>query len=714
MIDQFKESFRDEAYELLNSLESSLLELETDPKNEDELSAVFRSMHTIKGSASMFGFQHISRFTHEVETVLDSVRNGTVPVTKQLITLTLAARDHIRFLLDNDEPESAGPESDSLIVQFHELAAPSGSGTVAGQETTPDEQSQVVGADSGGLAKDAGTASDRESHRGIETTYRVRFAPPRDIYRNGTNPLMLLKEMSELGEFTSVAHVENIPDMGDLDPELCYLSWDIIVTTDKGINEIRDVFMFVDDVAEIRIDVVADIDALLDGVTKKIGEILLERGVVTADALRRAADRQQRLGRILVEDGLDPHELDSALKEQRHVQRVRDRVQNEVAATNVRVSAAKLDELVDLVGEIVTLQARLSQLVEHDTNADLKTVAEGFERATDDLRDSTMSMRMVPIGTTFSKFKRLVRDLSEELGKKVEIVTEGGETELDKTVIDRLNDPLVHIIRNSVGHGIESPEARKTARKTETGTVRLSATHSGASVVISISDDGAGLNAERIRAKAISRSIITEDAQLTDKELYDLIFAPGFSTAENVTQVSGRGVGMDVVKQAIESLGGSVGVSSEPGIGARITLSIPLTLAIIDGLLVELGTGKYVFPLSAIEECIERTGSNSDARMINNRGELLPVVELRQVFAVNEPPPEIEQIVVVRSAENIVGFAVDRVVGEHQTVIKSLGRVFRDLECVSGATILGDGSVALIVDVQRLTNLALQFETARR
>ncbi len=714
MIDQFKESFRDEAYELLNSLESSLLELETDPKNEDELSAVFRSMHTIKGSASMFGFQHISRFTHEVETVLDSVRNGTVPVTKQLITLTLAARDHIRFLLDNDEPESAGPESDSLIAQFHELAAPSGSGAVAGQETSPDEQSQVVGADSGGLAKDAGTASDRESHRGIETTYRVRFAPPRDIYRNGTNPLMLLKEMSELGEFTSVAHVENIPDMGDLDPELCYLSWDIIVTTDKGINEIRDVFMFVDDVAEIRIDVVADIDALLDGVTKKIGEILLERGVVTADALRRAADRQQRLGRILVEDGLDPHELDSALKEQRHVQRVRDRVQNEVAATNVRVSAAKLDELVDLVGEIVTLQARLSQLVEHDTNADLKTVAEGFERATDDLRDSTMSMRMVPIGTTFSKFKRLVRDLSEELGKKVEIVTEGGETELDKTVIDRLNDPLVHIIRNSVGHGIESPEARKTARKTETGTVRLSATHSGASVVISISDDGAGLNAERIRAKAISRSIITEDAQLTDKELYDLIFAPGFSIAENVTQVSGRGVGMDVVKQAIESLGGSVGVSSEPGIGARITLSIPLTLAIIDGLLVELGTGKYVFPLSAIEECIERTGSNSDARMINNRGELLPVVELRQVFAVNEPPPEIEQIVVVRSAENIVGFAVDRVVGEHQTVIKSLGRVFRDLECVSGATILGDGSVALIVDVQRLTNLALQFETARR
>ncbi|TVR55002.1 MAG: chemotaxis protein CheA [Spirochaetaceae bacterium] len=714
MIDQFKESFRDEAYELLNSLESSLLELETDPKNEGELSAVFRSMHTIKGSASMFGFQHISRFTHEVETVLDSVRNGTVPVTKQLITLTLAARDHIRFLLDNDEPESAGPESDSLIAQFHELAAPSGSGTIAGQETTPGEQSPDFGGDSGGVVKDAGAASDRESHRGIETTYRVRFSPPRDIYRNGTNPLMLLKEMSELGEFTSVAHVENIPDMDDLDPELCYLSWDIIVTTDKGINEIRDVFMFVDDVAEIRIDVVADIDALLDGVTKKIGEILLERGVVTADALRRAADRQQRLGRILVEDGLDPHELDSALKEQRHVQRVRDRVQNEVAATNVRVSAAKLDELVDLVGEIVTLQARLSQLVEHDTNADLKTVAEGFERATDDLRGSTMSMRMVPIGTTFSKFKRLVRDLSEELGKKVEIVTEGGETELDKTVIDRLNDPLVHIIRNSVGHGIESPEARKTAGKTETGTVRLSATHSGASVVISISDDGAGLSAERIRAKAISRSIITEDAQLTDKELYDLIFAPGFSTAENVTQVSGRGVGMDVVKQAIESLGGSVGVSSEPGIGARITLSIPLTLAIIDGLLVELGTGKYVFPLSAIEECIERTGSDSDARMISNRGELLPVVELRQVFAVNETPPEIEQIVVVRSAENTVGFAVDRVVGEHQTVIKSLGRVFRDLECVSGATILGDGSVALIVDVQRLTNLALQFETARR
>ncbi|MGM0673740.1 MAG: chemotaxis protein CheA, partial [Spirochaetota bacterium] len=394
----------------------------------------------------------------------------------------------------------------------------------------------------------------------------------------------------------------------------------------------------------------------------------------------------------------------------------RKKVQQEMAGSSIRVSSEKLDNLVDLVGEIVTLQARLSQTTAQLGDSNLNTISENFERLTDELRDSTMSIRMLPIGTTFSKFRRLVRDLSQELGKEVEMVAAGGETELDKTVIERLNDPLVHVIRNAIDHGIERPEVREKAGKPRTGTVTLSAEHAGAEVLIRITDDGAGLEQASILEKARSRGLIRGDEDLSEQEIYQLLFAPGFSTADSVTSVSGRGVGMDVVKKEIDNLGGSVHIESTPGSGTTFRLNIPLTLAIIDGLLVKIGGQHYVFPLSAVGECIELTeemrGSESGGHIINNRGDVLPYVRLRDVFGIEGAIDGIEQVVVVYSQQGTVGFVVDSVIGDFQTVIKNLGKLYRDLEGISGATILGDGTVALILDLQKLASLATSVSTS--
>ena len=379
-----------------------------------------------------------------------------------------------------------------------------------------------------------------------------------------------------------------------------------------------------------------------------------------------------------------------------------------VNSGSVRVDSTKLDELVDLVGEMVTVQAHLTELASHKQDASIISIAEQLERLTSELRDNSMSMRMLPIGTTFSKFKRLVRDLSSDLGKDISLETVGGETELDKTVIERLSDPLVHLIRNSLDHGIENPEERVSKGKSPGGTITLSAEHSGANVLITVSDDGAGLDAVKIRRKAIDRGILLADEEISDHELYKMIFAAGFSTNSTITKVSGRGVGMDVVRKEIENLGGMVSIDSEPGKGSSIELKLPLTLAIIEGLLVKISDEFYVFPLSVVEECVEHLQGenvNGKQKIASIRGELLPYIRMRDFFNIPGEKPEIEQLIVVNSHDNRIGFIVDEVIGDYQTVIKTLGSIYRDIEGLSGGTILGDGSIALILDVLKITQL---------
>ena len=434
--------------------------------------------------------------------------------------------------------------------------------------------------------------------------------------------------------------------------------------------------------------------------------------------LRRALGEQKRIGELLVDSGLvEPSQVEAALFEQEHIKTVRKKQQQEEQSSGIRVPADKLDTLVNLVGEMVTVQARLSQTVASLDHAELLSISEEVERLTAELRDNTMSIRTMPIGTTFSKFKRLVRDLSNELKKDIALVTEGAETELDKTVIERLNDPLVHLIRNCIDHGIERPEAREAAGKPPQGTVHLSAAHSGANVLIRIEDDGAGLDVEAIRAKAMEKGLIADGVEMTEKEIFALIFAPGFSTATQVTSVSGRGVGMDVVKRSIDALRGSIDISSRKGTGTTITLKLPLTLAIIDGLLVQVGDGHFVLPLSIVEECVELTREDvarTHGRQITFvRDEIVPYIRLRERFVTNGNGPDVEQIVITGSSGGRVGFVVDKVIGEHQTVIKNMGKMYRQVDAISGATILGDGTVALIVDVPKLVEGVESQEFAR-
>lgn len=687
-MDSHRQAYKEEAYELLAELESSLLELEETPDDADLIGRVFRAMHTIKGSGAMFGFDDIAGFTHEVETVFDMVRNGRIKVTRDLVNLALKARDLIKGMLDASDGEGNAVEvaaTNAVIAGLRQLVPGVSTGSATEEPSSP--------------------VLSPESKGEKAVTYRIRFIPSPDVTVNGTNPLLLLAELRQLGKCRVVAQMAKIQCLEQINPEHCYLFWDVILTTKRGIDAIRDVFIFIEDDCDLKIDVIDDGGVLdVDADYKKLGFILVERGDLTMQDMEAILAKQKRFGELLVENGVvSPEKVTSALVEQQHVKEVRKERQTQESASSIRVPAEKLDILVNLVGELVTVQARLSQTATGRADALLVNIAEEVERLTNELRDTALNIRMLPIGTTFSKFKRLVRDLSVELGKDIEMTTEGAETELDKTVIEKLNDPLVHLIRNSIDHGIEAPDERVAVGKPRQGTVHLAAVHSGDSVLITITDDGKGLDREAIRAKGIERGIVSATAELSDKEIFGLIFAPGFSTAKTVTSVSGRGVGMDVVKRAIEALRGTIDIQSERGLGTVITIKLPLTLAIIESLLVKIGHDCFVIPLSIVEECVELTREdvrNAHGRNLATvRDQIVPYIPLRERFLVRNEQPDIEQIVITQVGGKRVGFVVDNVIGEHQTVIKSLGKMYRDVQGLSGATILGDGSVALILDI---------------
>ena len=692
-MDQYAETFREETLELLSELEVGLLELEQNPEDVDVIGRVFRALHTVKGSAGMIGFDEISQFTHEVETVFELVRSGGLPVTGELVSLTLAARDIIKEMLDkNLGGESVDPEiADQLVAALRGLVP------------TQDDFS------ANGVAE----AEELITSESEEATYHIRFRPPANIFHRGIQPQGLLQELSRLGTCRVIAQTDSIPRLDELDAELCYLYWDIILTTEHDEDRIHDVFIFVEDDCELKILPINEDLLAQSGEGGRLGDILVQHGDLSRDDLERVlqAQNKPKLGEVLVQAGVvTGAQLDVALEVQAEVKRQKQKREAVEESSSIRVRSEKLDSLVDLIGELVTVQARLSQTSAGQDDPVLNEIAEEVERLTWEMRDHILNIRMLPIGTTFSRFQRLVRDLSQELGKEAVLVTAGAETELDKTVIDRLGDPLVHLIRNSIDHGLESPEVRHKAGKPEQGTIFLSATHSGANVILEVRDDGGGINLNAIRERAKSRGLLTSEMETSEAELINLIFSPGFSTVGEVSSVSGRGVGMDVVKQAIDSLRGSIAVTSVEGKGTTFTIKLPLTLAIIDGLLVQVAGEKFVLPLSAVEECIELSrqdvASANNRNLIKVRGEIVPYLRLRERFRLNGKPPEIEQVVIAEAMGQRVGFAVDHVIGEHQTVIKALGQMYRDIKGLSGATILGDGTVALILDLPPLVQEA--------
>jgi two-component system chemotaxis sensor kinase CheA len=657
------QTFLVESGELLAQIEEIVLDM--DPANPDpeDINRLFRAFHTIKGSGAMFGFDAVAAFTHHVETVLDQVREGSLRFSSELLRLVLAARDRIKALLDADLGDApADPGTGDRIVAA--LSALGGQSTPAPAPTS----STLVPA-----PKPSGETSPR-------LTFRIRFRPDRSIMVSGTNPISLLNELRDLGDCTVVARTDAVPPLEELQPDQIHLAWEITLDTDRGANAIKDVFIFVEDGAELAIEPVATLEPPVD---------------------RRPAPAAPLEPPVPV----SPASNDTAFFTRASTQK-----KPTAKDATVRVPSEKLDHLVNLVGELVMNQSRLCQVASRFNAPELDIPVEEIERLVSELRDNVLGIRMMPIGATFNRFKRLVHDLSAELGKEIALVTEGAETELDKTVLDQLGDPLVHLIRNSLDHGIESGDVRERSGKRRQGTIRLAAVHTGSNVVVTIQDDGKGLDTAAILAKAVEKRLVPPDASLTEKEIFNLIFLPGFSTAKTITSVSGRGVGMDVVKRQIDALRGSISIASQIGRGTTISLTLPLTLAIIEGLLVEIGRDQFIVPMSVVAENVElhrsERGRNNGRNVVAVRGDLVPYIHLRELFGQKQGEPELQKIVVVRHEDQRVGLVVDRVLGSHQTVIQSLGRFYRDIEILSGATIMGDGRVALILDLNGLVRSA--------
>ncbi|UTS90652.1 chemotaxis protein CheA [Rhizobium anhuiense] len=673
--------FRMEAAECLEAIEAGLLDLTHQLDNRDLVDAVFRGLHTLKGSGAMFGFEALAAFTHHCETAFDRVRKGEVAATSELVAAVLAAQDHMRALVDQPDADH-GDTGHKLLAQLQAAVGGKAAAVAAPVVAVPPP------------------VAVREASAKRKNSWRIRFSLPANSMANGTNPLGLLDELRDLGECTVRANSSAIPPLDELTPTELHISWDVTLVSDQDRSAIDDVFIFVLDDMELSVE---EIDAPAAATVAAIEE-------KTAAATAAAASTAPAPPAAVPE--FRPVEAVPAKREAPVA------VSQAKAAENVRVPAERLDELMDRVGELVIAQSRLSQLASASTDIALRSVSEEIERLSGELRDTMMVLRMVPVATLFSRFRRLVHDLARETGKVIELVTEGESTEVDKTVIERLADPLVHLVRNSIDHGLETPADRLASGKTEAGTVTLSARQAGGEVIISIKDDGRGINRDRVRAKAESSGLIHPGQPLSDSELLQLIFAPGFSTAAAITNLSGRGVGMDVVKKTVEALRGAIDIVSVPGQGSEVSLRIPLTLAIIDGLLVRVGSGRYVIPLSAVEECLELS-LEEDLRsrgrsFISLRDSLVPFLRLRDLFRTGTKPDVHQKVVVISTGTERVGLVVDQIIGDHQTVIKSMSKLHNNVATFSGATILGDGSVALILDVGHLVAAGQQQEAQLR
>ncbi len=676
-----KALFQEEVAENLAELDGALLALEKTPDDPAEVARVFRAVHTLKGACDMFGLTEVVRLAHDLESLFDHVRGGWRRVGKELLDAAFAAKDRFAAMLaEGGDLETGDPV---LAERLRELLR------------TPDMPESEDGPDASPASGDAPAEAPPV---GMVHSWRILLAPSDPGHLAKADPLALFDELRDLGRLLLRCDLSGLPDLAALVPEDCRLRFDMTLTADAAavpdVNALRDVFFYLENPTDVRIAPADDADP------------------VPAPAASPAQVPPPPVPAAPTSSAVQPSKPEMAAAPPPRLAapaaEVRQAPARKEGKQSLRVDAGKLDDLVNLVGELVIAQARLTQLASGLGHPALTGVAEEIERLSNELRDNTLGIRMLPIGTTFSRFRRLVRDLSSEMGKSIELIAEGGETELDKTVLEQLNDPLVHLLRNSIDHGIEPPGERLAAGKPETGSIILSAKHAGGEVVLSIIDDGRGMDPERIRAKAVEKNHISEDARLSEAEVYNLVFLPGFSTAEKITNVSGRGVGMDVVKRSMDALRGKIDIQSEPGRGSRITIRLPLTLAIIDGLQIKAGEDQYIVPLPLVEECVELpregAGASGRGRTIQLRGEIVPYIRLREAFALTGEPPAIEQVVVTRFEGERAGIAVDQVMGQQQTVIKSLGSYIGNVAGISGATINGDGTMSLILDVPTLVD----------
>lgn len=661
LIEEMLPAFVEEATEQSDALEQLLLELESTPGDSSLLDALFRCAHTIKGSAGVFGLSEVVSFTHHVEALLQQLREGLLQLNPTLNTLLLRSNDMIRLLVKQASgrqslDEDQGKQRDAIIAELMQAAGR----TQAVQQGGNKAETH--------LPNEAGASPNQSWH------VNIKFGI--DTFRHGTDPLALLEYLTKLGQITQLkADEDSVPMLDAVDAESCYLSFDFMLASSAGEEAIKQAFKFAIDDCELHID-------LLDQTVKPVTEVddLAEQKTISVASQKQ----RQRSGTAATDEN-----------------------------AFIRVQAERLDEVIDLLGELVIAGAGASMVAKQAKQRNLVEANQQVMRLIESIRNSTLKLRMVPIGDTFARFKRVVRDTAADLGKDVALEIIGGDTELDKAMVERIADPLMHLVRNALDHGLETPEQRLAAGKPAQGKLTLSACHESSNILIRISDNGRGIQRDKVLARAWERGLVDTGVTPPDEEIDLLIFAPGFSTAETVTNLSGRGVGMDVVRSNVESMRGTVSITSEPGKGSCMEIRLPLTLAIIDGFLVGVGNSKFILPLESVVEVIANravvtTVDNHGRCCVELRGEVLPVVHLRTLYALDSPQPERSSVVVVRSGMRRFGVLVDTLLGQHQTVIKPLGLMLRSLRGVSGSSILGTGEVALIFDTPSLGQLAVQ------
>lgn len=738
-LDAVKQTFIVESSELLTDMESALLVLEKQPQDNDSINAVFRAAHTIKGSSGMFGYTGVVEFTHVLENFLEKLRQGKFTVNSDMIAILLESGDYISKLVSlytgsedyniDDKVKSVG---DRLLENLGKVQP----GMVLHTEATVSSQTQ-----------------DTESNISPENIpdnpavvvenpwWHISLRFKKDVLRHGLDPAAFINYLSEIGEIKNVVTVvDAVPAIDVLDGEECHLGFEISLKTDASKEGVAGVFEFMGDDAVISIlpphaelSAYAQMIKTLPETPARAREILQEMGVITASELEKinvVSDKTQDEKSViqkesvmaLEEKKVDEEytgESDEDMSLKRDLGSSEEKTSKMVADTAarfIRIEAKKLDNLINLVGELVINVANIRQLSENNGDKGIVEASFTMGRLVEEVRDSAMNIRMVQIGESFKRFERVVRDLSRQMGKQIELEINGGDTELDKTVVERIQDPMMHLIRNSIDHGIGTPEDRKKHGKNPTGKIKINASHDTGNIVIEIIDDGEGLNKQKILAKAIEKKLAIASATYTDEEIYNFIFEPGLSTTDKVTDVSGRGVGMDVVRRNIELLRGSMEIESKPGVGTTMRISLPLTLAIIDGFLVEIGSVFYVIPLDMVLECINISSedeiSKETGNFVNLRGEVLPYLRMREFFNIDDYDDHRGQdnIIVVRFGTHKAGLLVDRLIGEYQTVIKPLGKLFTNLHGISGSTILGNGTVSLILDIPKLIKHAQEME----
>ncbi|QBG34561.1 chemotaxis protein CheA [Litorilituus sediminis] len=671
-LSQFIPSFLEESFEGLEIMESGLLNLK--PGDNEVIHSIFRAAHSIKGGAGTFGFENVTDFTHLVETLLDEMRDGRREITKEDTEILLESVDCMRLLI---EAARDGEDYDSEKI-----------------ESTSKRLTITLGE---GCARDESSEPEQAQQASHNAQYHINFVPEHCLAKTGNDPLFLFNALTELGNLSLAANTSELPALTDIDPQELYLSWQLTLATDASEDDIKEIFEWVEDECLLEITQQAAPNTNTPAEANRTDDLPVE--TTTQPEQQAAVDKDDASTNVAEKDK----------------GKAKSKAKSDVGS--IRVGVDKVDSLINLVGELVITQSMLSELGSDFHMSKIEKLTSGLEQLlqnTKELQESVMRIRMLPISFAFNRFPRLVHDLSIKTGKEVELVIKGEQTELDKTVMEQIGDPLVHLVRNAVDHGIEPAEVRIAAGKKQQGTISLDAYHQGGNIVIEISDDGGGIDRNAVFNKAFEKGLIESNASLSDSQVYDLLFEPGFSTASEVTDISGRGVGMDVVKRNIQALGGRIQVESTKGQGSTFKVNLPLTLAILDGQLVKVGSETYIIPLISIVESLQIDKEllnrvSGDMVLYRLRDDNVPILPIYQLFNLEADFTELDNalLVVVEADGQKVGLMVDDLLAQQQVVIKSLKDNYQQVAGVSGATILGDGSVAMILDIPGMIQMAL-------